>query len=230
VQPETAFAVVGTIESSDTLGAITAALKNFGAAFGYDRFVLFSTSVTQDEAIDRIYWIEGDWFDDGTAVDAETYVRRCPVNRHVFTADAPFFWTKTGSGANELYNVVGHPRGRGVHGLQVPVFGPSGLEGAASLGGTRIDATREATLAMTMVGAAALRSVKRLVQPPTEVRPGVLSEREREVLRWTAVGRRQIDIAATLGLSQRTIENHLRRIRVRLGAKTTAEAVHIAMR
>jgi predicted transcriptional regulator len=30
------------------------------------------------------------------------------------------------------------------------------------------------------------------------------------VLAWTAAGRRQTEIAATLGLSERTAENHLR--------------------
>lgn len=57
-----------------------------------------------------------------------------------------------------------------------------------------------------------------------------LSKRECEVLAWTAVGRRQADIAATLGLSIRTVENHLRRARHRLGVATTAEAVRMAIR
>ena len=57
-----------------------------------------------------------------------------------------------------------------------------------------------------------------------------LTKREREVLNWVAAGRRQADIAATLGLSERTIENHFRRIRRKLGARTTAEAVQIAVR
>lgn len=43
-------------------------------------------------------------------------------------------------------------------------------------------------------------------------------------------GRRQGEIAATLGLSERTIENHLRRIRKRLGATTTAQAIRVAIR
>jgi DNA-binding CsgD family transcriptional regulator len=56
-----------------------------------------------------------------------------------------------------------------------------------------------------------------------------LSPREREVLRWIAAGRRQTDIAATLGLSERTVENHLRRIRLRLAVATTAQAVKVAI-
>lgn len=41
--------------------------------------------------------------------------------------------------------------------------------------------------------------------------------------------RRQIDIAEPLGLSERTAENHLRRIRQRLPAATIAHAVRVAI-
>ena len=57
-----------------------------------------------------------------------------------------------------------------------------------------------------------------------------LTDRELQVMRWIASGRRQADIALMLGLSDRTIENHLRRIRKRLGATSTAQAVHLVVR
>ncbi|WP_256588620.1 MULTISPECIES: LuxR C-terminal-related transcriptional regulator [unclassified Pseudomonas] len=49
-------------------------------------------------------------------------------------------------------------------------------------------------------------------------------------MEWTAAGRRQADIAATLGLSERTVENHLRSARRRLGVTTTAQAIRMAIR
>ncbi|MEG1733418.1 MAG: LuxR C-terminal-related transcriptional regulator [Comamonas sp.] len=41
-----------------------------------------------------------------------------------------------------------------------------------------------------------------------------------------------MEIAAALGLSERAVENHLRRIRIRkrLGAATTAQAISVAIR
>jgi len=57
-----------------------------------------------------------------------------------------------------------------------------------------------------------------------------LTGREREVLEWVSRGWRHADIATTLKLSVRTVENHLRSARRRLGVATTAEAVRVAIR
>ncbi len=230
MQAEAAFRAALAIEGSAALPAIQDAVRGFARPLGYDRFVLFSASAAQDDEVERIYWVEGDWFGDGEGVDAETYVRRCPMTRHVLQACEPFFWTKTESRAGELYRVVRAPRGRGIHGLQVPVFGPFGLEGAMSLAGERVDASATARLALSIVATAAFLAARRLLEPPAGEMVSPLSDREREVLAWTAAGRRQAEIAATLGLSQRTVENHLRRVRRRLGVTTTAQAIRAAIR
>jgi len=52
-----------------------------------------------------------------------------------------------------------------------------------------------------------------------------LSEREREVLQWTAAGKSQLDIGDILSISTRTVEVHLRSARSKLSALTTAQAV-----
>lgn len=228
-QADAAFRAALDIEGGETLSAIQDAVRSFANPLGYDRFVLFSASAVREDVVERIYWVEGDWFGGGTAVDADTYVRRCPVTRHILEVRQPFFWTKTEDQNGERYRIVRVPRGRGVHGLQLPVFGPHGLEGAMSLGGEHIDASRTARLALAVVGTAAFFAARRLLEAPARVAEK-LSEREREVLAWTAAGRRQGDIAATLGLSERTVENHLRRVRQRLGVATTAQAIKVAIR
>ncbi|WQO70635.1 LuxR C-terminal-related transcriptional regulator (plasmid) [Sinorhizobium medicae] len=224
------FDTVIAIENSDDLPSIQQAVRAVSLPLGYDRFVLFSASPTRDELVEKIYWVEGDWFGDGETVDAETYVRRCPVTRHVLETDEPFFWTKTVSARGEKYRVVKTPRGAGIHGLQVPVFGRAGLEGAMSFGGERVDGSARTRLILTIVGTAAFRAAHRLIEAREQEGTVSLSRREREVLRWIAAGRRQADIAATLGLSERTVENHLRRARLRLTVATTAQAVRVAIR
>ncbi|NDJ72865.1 PA1136 family autoinducer-binding transcriptional regulator, partial [Serratia marcescens] len=197
---------------------------------GWLGFVVFPAPAAGGAGIEHIYWVEGDWFGDGEAVDALTYVRHCPVTRHMLRVSEPFFWTKNRAQQGERYRIVRTPRGAGLHGVQIPVFGPAGLEGAVSLGGERIDASPPARLALSLVGTAAFQAARRLFAPAAGEGESRLSAREREVLSWTAIGRRQADIAAMLGLSERTVENHLRRIRQRLGAATTAQAISVAIR
>ncbi|HSM50961.1 MAG TPA: response regulator [Thermoanaerobaculia bacterium] len=57
-----------------------------------------------------------------------------------------------------------------------------------------------------------------------------LSPRETQVADLLQAGRRTPEIAATLGLSRRTVEMHRARLLRRLGARTSAEAVRIVQR
>lgn len=98
------------------------------------------------------------------------------------------------------------------------------------LGGERIDAAPQARLTPGLIAVAVFCAAQRRLEALAENVVGGLSERERQVLAWTAAGRRQVEIAATLGLSERTVENHLRRIRELLGVTTTAQAIRVAIR
>lgn len=216
---------IQAIERSDDLRQVTDALRAFAAPHGYDRFVVYAAAANAQDVIAQLYWIEGDWFGTGEAVDAETYLRRCPVNQHIFETEAAFFWTKTG----DSYHLSANPRGPGLHGLQVPVFGAAGLKGAVSFGGNRIDASVPVRLALVALATAGFDAMDRLERVAPRTGSARLSPREREVMRWIAAGRKQADAAALLGLSERTVENHLRRIRHRLGAATTPEALRIAL-
>jgi DNA-binding CsgD family transcriptional regulator/signal transduction histidine kinase len=57
---------------------------------------------------------------------------------------------------------------------------------------------------------------------------GTLGDRQLDVLRLLAVGHRNRDIAAHLGLSQHTVKFHLRSIFEKLGVQTRAEAAAVA--
>lgn len=57
-----------------------------------------------------------------------------------------------------------------------------------------------------------------------------LSKREMDVLLQIKEGLRNPEIAANLGLSTKTVENHVRSILQKLGAKNRTEAVVIALK
>ena len=221
---------LAAIERCDEVGSVQSIVRDAVRAHGYDRSMMLAMSASRDELLDAIYWVEGKWFDDGEAPDAETYLRHCPVTRHVVETDLPFFWTKTSSDRGKKHRFVSAPRGVGVHGLQVPVFGRAGLVGAASFGGERVDSAPRVRLALTQLGVTAFFAIRALLESRRPAGAEGLSARELEVLGWIAAGRRVADVAATLGLSDRTVENHLRRIRNRLRVTTTAQAISAAIR
>ena len=59
-------------------------------------------------------------------------------------------------------------------------------------------------------------------------RPNTLSEREREVLEAVARGQRSKEIAAHLGISERTVKAHLASIYTKLGVDSRAAAIAVA--
>ena len=226
----TVATAVSAIERSTDMEALRRTIRAFADPLGYDRFVIYTAPPPGDGVVEQLLWLEGDWFGSGGEVDAKSYLARCPVNRHILETDRPFFWTKTVSPGQETYRVVDRPHGAGIHGLQVPVFGPVGLTGAMSFGGSAIDSSVDARLALSLIAVGAFQSAWRLSGAVTPTTSPRLSAREKEVIRWIASGRRQADVALTLGLSERTIENHLRRIRKRMGAASTAQAIHLLVR
>jgi DNA-binding NarL/FixJ family response regulator len=60
--------------------------------------------------------------------------------------------------------------------------------------------------------------------------PAILTEREREVLQLVAEGHRTRDIAETLGVSIKTIENHRKGVMTKLGVNSIAELTKYAVR
>lgn len=223
-------ATIIAIERGADMDALRRSVRAFAGPLGYDRFILYAAPLSGDGVVEQLLWMEGAWAREGSGIDPETYLARCPVNRHVLETDRPFFWTKTGEPGHEGYRIIRRPSGAGIHGLQVPVFGHAGLIGAMSFGGTAIDSTIGTRSALTLVATTAFFAAQRIAGPNASPVLQYLSKREREVMRWIASGRRQIDIALMLGLSERTIENHLRRIRKRLGATSTAQAMHLVVR
>lgn len=139
-------------------------IKAFIRKYGYDKYVIASVSPVKSALVDRIYLIDGAWLNDDAPVKPDDYLIHCPITRNILVTDEAFYWSKTHSKAGERYRVVSRPAGAGVHGIQVPVFGRSGLSGAASFGGAQIDSSPLARMTMTMAGIVAYGCAQRLSQ------------------------------------------------------------------
>jgi DNA-binding CsgD family transcriptional regulator len=92
---------------------------------------------------------------------------------------------------------------------------------------------RRAELAAAVAGTGAryvltLGNAPRAAAPapaPPDAELGVLTGRERDVAVWVSRGLRNVQVAAELGISVRTVENHLRAIYDKLGVRSRAELV-----
>ncbi len=57
----------------------------------------------------------------------------------------------------------------------------------------------------------------------------VLTERERDVVRWSAEGKTVEDIGAILGISPHTVGEHLKNVRKKLGTVNSPQTVAVAI-
>lgn len=83
------------------------------------------------------------------------------------------------------------------------------------------------------IGAAFERETRRIEEAKSrhegEAALAALTPREREVFEWVAAGAHAKQIAEALGISPRTVEVHKARVMEKLGARSVAELVRIAV-
>lgn len=116
------------------------------------------------------------------------------------------------------------------HGLVVPIHGPFGAHGLAVFAGPGPDPAPDLRPLLQSLGTYAYARMMALFarQPPDGTGPA-LTPREAEVLRLARSGRGDEEIARTIGIAVRTVRFHFENARRRLGARTRAEALVLAV-
>jgi LuxR family quorum sensing-dependent transcriptional regulator len=115
-----------------------------------------------------------------------------------------------------------------VDGMVIPVLSPVKRLGNVWFGGAEMDLPQQDLPALHLMVLAAFDRVLEIGRvPPTLIS---LTERESEVLTRIAIGEKVEQIAHALGLAQSTVFMHLNNCRRKLGARTLAQAVAIAIR
>lgn len=112
-------------------------------------------------------------------------------------------------------------------GVCVPIPGPAGFQGVMSAAGLALDDSPCTLAGIQIIAPFAYAAAERLSRGGR--RPARLSDREREVMRGIAGGESQSGIARRLAISERTVEEHMRNARRKLGAGNTPHAVAVAL-
>ncbi len=161
------------------------------------------------------------------------YIRFDPIARIARDSMTPFFWDeatwarKTDSLAHEVMNYAGEFGIR--QGCNIPVRGPKGLEAVVSLAGDRIEIAPESAPALHLMGFYAFERLRCLIGVRS-FRSRDLTEREREVLAWSAQGMSAWEIGSLLDISKRTVDEHIGHACRKLKAHNRTHAVAIALR
>lgn len=160
-----------------------------------------------------------------------------PVARRLRESVRPFFWHElavNGDGGADALRVMNEASEFGLHnGFSVPIHGANGHQSCVTMGGEFLSIPprgREAIHLMAIYAhskASALRAECRAFRSPP-ARPS-LTKREREVLRWVAMGKSDWEIGSILAISEDTAFAHVRNSTRKLGAMTRTHAVALAL-
>jgi LuxR family transcriptional regulator, quorum-sensing system regulator BjaR1 len=168
-----------------------------------------------------------------TLFQTQDYLQFSPVARMARHSFVPVLWTRetwineSDQRAHEFMRIV---ESFGIHqGLVVPVRGPAGVEADVSLSGARIDIPPDCVPLIQLLAYYGFVRTWQLNARPARPRR-VLTARDRDVLAWAAHGKSTLEIAEVLGISTRSVEEHVRHACRRLGASNRTAAVAIAMR
>lgn len=154
-----------------------------------------------------------------------------PVFLHALAGRSPTSWNECrdralgAKASGRALSVFGEAATFGLNdGFIMPALGFGGVPGAATFGGDKPDLSPEAQLSLRLVGAFAYEGFRRLVEKFKPV-PPALSQRELEVLRWTAEGKTAWEIGAILTIAERTVRTHQDHIKAKYGVMTVIQAV-----
>jgi LuxR family quorum sensing-dependent transcriptional regulator len=102
------------------------------------------------------------------------------------------------------------------------------VPGCVTFGGESPNLSREARMSLLLVGAFAYEGFRRVVQGFKPVSP-VLTQREADVLHWTAEGKTAWEIGAILSIAERTVRCYLDQLKRKYNVPTVMQVVVRAM-
>lgn len=162
---------------------------------------------------------------------AKEYHRIDPVFQFAHVAGMPFFWAdlhRLMSLTADQLKVLDDAVAAGLHdGATVPLYGPKGSVAVMSFASSRPVQQTPASLAHLNLLAAQFHFAYMQFAPrePSFQPTPPITRRERECLRWIAQGKSSADIAAILGISENTVNFHVKKVLAKLEVHSRTVAV-----
>jgi LuxR family quorum sensing-dependent transcriptional regulator len=216
-----------------TIEAVSQLLRRSVEPLGYEYFAITRVNRFKREAFAKVilarHWPAG-WYE--RYVSANFYPHD-PVARRNRESSTPFRWTDVGHQCrdNKRASLVMDSAAAdfGMHqGISVPLYGLHGYEGAVSIAGRYVHAGAEALAYIHLVSVFAGTQMAKISSDERHRSP-LLSDREREVMAWAAVGKTAAETASHMNLAISTVDKQIASAMRKLGSATKAQAVAVAL-
>jgi LuxR family quorum sensing-dependent transcriptional regulator len=223
-----AFDFVDGLEALNSIESVINSMERSLSLFGFENFILTGLPNPEQRFEQMVVlrkWPVG-WFE---VYASEDFVRVDPVIRMCRKTVNPFEW------AEAPYNPETEPRAAEVmnrateyrmpRGFSLPIHGMTGYEACFSMSGVNLELNSRTKPAIHLMALYAFERVRQLLAPEALEQQNPLTEREQEVLKWTAIGKTADEAAEIMGLSKRTVDEYSVRAARKLRAQNKTHAV-----
>jgi LuxR family transcriptional regulator, quorum-sensing system regulator BjaR1 len=221
--------IEGLRHQCDVIGRLDLEL----ARFGFHAWLITGLP-TAGERIEPLMLLNG-WPPGWTELyTRQNLVRDDPVVAHCFRSRAPFEWR------DAPYDPLVHPQAREVMdratdfrmncGFCVPIHTAEGFQAVVTMAGECVDLGGRAKPALHLMALYSYAKAVELSRPGKAPATNRLTNREREVLRWTAAGKTAWEISQILGIAESTVTAHVKAAAVKLDTPNRTATVVAALR
>jgi len=229
-----AFDAIDEIEALTAVTAVADRLSTILHQFGYSAFLIADTPETANNIAPLMVlngWPQG-WFDE---YNRRNFFRYDPVLNWMRRTVDPFEWTEVPADMAEQPKaravMEGAKEFRLLNGFVVPIVRHAGMLAAVTMAGERPETEPRIKRALHILGMYAHNKSRELHGAENDIpQRQRLSQGERDVLSWLALGKTTWEISEIINLSERGVIWRLNSALKKLDAVNRTQAVVIAMR
>jgi LuxR family transcriptional regulator, quorum-sensing system regulator BjaR1 len=228
---QTALDAIEQFERAETESALRDQIARAVSKFGYLHWCFMAAPNAQQQVDQRVLlngWPKG-WFEQ---YRKSNFTLHDPVAMLMRAQTRAFKWSEVPIPENDQVAksvmTISSIDYRMRHGRGVPIYGLNGYQVGISFAGVEVEDVKEADAAVQMIGIYAFNRLVQLKSPSKRCK--VLSEREREVLSWTAAGKTAWDTGGILSIAEDTVNKHIASAMRKLNVHTRAQAVAESIR
>jgi LuxR family transcriptional regulator, quorum-sensing system regulator BjaR1 len=234
VDVDEAFRAIGDFERLSSPEAVIDRLSEYLGRYGFTSFLVTGLPVQRERLEPYILlnnWPDG-WYERYTEVG---HYRHDPCVRQCFSTIEPFMWSDLPPGLTEereAMRVMEEARKIGlVDGLCVPLHDVYGFQAVVTMAGQHIELPPSARRMVHLSSLYAYGAADRIGRAKScQKGQDRLTDREVEVLKWTAIGKTAWAIGEILGIAEFTVKDHLKNVKRKLGTSNNVHSVAEALR